>query len=81
MRPHHWRTGTEIPGTAPLNSKSDGNSSPTEISSIQYPFWAAEGLKEPQIASKVSHRASKGLNGPQRASDGHRGWWEGLGGS
>ena len=31
----HRRTGSEIPGGSPLNSKSDGNSSPTEILAIR----------------------------------------------
>ena len=33
----HRRTGTEIRFTSPWNSKSDGNSSPTEIESIRGP--------------------------------------------
>ena len=42
-------------GTSPVNSKSDSNSSPTEISSIRG-LQTSDSLKEPQ-------RASEGLVG------------------
>ena len=48
----HRRTGSKICGGSPFNSKSDGNSSPTEIPSIRGLQRALESLKEPQTASE-----------------------------
>ena len=71
-RTYHGCTCSEIPGAALSNSKSDGNSSLTDIILMYYhfgqrpfspkgfggPWRASEGLREPK-------RASKSLRGPQ----------------
>ena len=63
----HGRTGSEIPGPATLNPKSDGNSenSKSDGNNIDIlPFWAASQL------SQGIWRASESLREPQRASEG-----------
>ena len=75
----HRRRGSEIPGPAPWNFKSDGQIESDGINIDILPFWAVSppllkdleglgGLREPQ-------RASKGLRGPKgvlAASEGFR---------
>ena len=68
----HRRTGPEIPGAAPLNTKSDGKSSPTALTFKYYPFGqcppSSEGFGGPWMASegfRKPQRASKDLRGPK----------------
>ena len=64
QRSNHRCTGSKICGVSPFNSKSDGNSSPTEIPSIRGLQRALESLKEPQTASE---KPQKPLREPKRA--------------
>ena len=79
------RTGTEIPGPAPIDSKSGGHSSPTEIVSIYYPY--EQSLRHPEVfrgpwqllrsleSLSERQRASEGLREHQKAPKCIRGSW------
>ena len=47
---------------------SDGNSCPTKISSIYYPFWAAEGFRSASEGHRVTQGASRSFGERLRES-------------
>ena len=67
--PRHRRTGSKMCGGSRQNTKSDGNSSPTEKPSIK---GLLEGLREPQKPLKEPQRALGRLKGLQGAIKGSR---------